>query len=224
MPVVAVLGNHDHMSDESPELERRLVPEFLPDWRMAPGEAAVEEIDGGLSLIHFDSTPMDQARTSEERRALRKSLSDAIARAHGPWRILVAHVPLVDTGWSWDVHYRKDVLRAIGDSGVHVHLLLAGHDHNMQAAVEPAPELSLQVVAGSGSGDRDPRLDLLRRSFVLRSPGFARVDLDDQGLVVSLISTAKRPFERWRAPRVEACYRVDPDGRARAIEPMEAGR
>jgi hypothetical protein len=224
VPVLAVLGNHDHMSDESPELERRLVPEFLPGWRMAPGEAAVEELDGGLSIIHYDSTPMDGDVSRDERRALRNALRDAIAQARGPWRILVAHAPLVDTGWSWDVHYRKDVLQAIGDAGVHVHLLLTGHDHNLQAGVEPAPELSLQVVAGSGASDRDPRLDVLGRDFALRAPGFARVDWDDEGLVVSLISTAKQPFERWRAPRIEACYRVGADGRARRIEPMDADR
>lgn len=215
VPVIAVLGNHDHMSDESPALERELVPEFLPGWRMAPGEAAVEEIEGGLSLVHFDSTPLLYNDPVE--------LSAAIARARGPWRILVGHHPLVGSGWDWDVRYRKRVLAAIRDAGVDVHLLLAGHDHNLQAGVEPAPELPLQVVAGSGASDRDPRLDLLGGSFVLRAPGFVRVDLDDAGLVVTLVSTTERPVERWRAPRVEACYRVDPDGHARRVEPIGGG-
>jgi len=214
VPVVAVLGNHDHMSDESPALERELVPAFLPGWRMAPGEVAIEEIEGGLSLVHFDSTPLLYHDPTE--------LSDAIGRARGPWRILVGHHPLVGSGWDWDVHYRDRVLGAIRDAGVDVHLLLAGHDHNLQVGVAPAPELPLQVVAGSGASDRNPRIDLLGRSFVLRAPGFVRVDGAGEGLVVSVFSTAERPIQRWRAPRLEACYRVEANGRAHPLDPIGA--
>ncbi len=73
-----------------------------------------------------------------------------------------------------------------------VHLHLAGHDHNLQIGVSAPQSPYLQVVAGSGGGERAVRHPLVGGRFALVQPGFARVDLVGDGetarLVVSLVA------------------------------------
>ncbi len=84
--ILAVLGNHDYGERESPMLQSRRIPEYIANWRMPRGDAALVELPGEVSLVLLQSQPIasGEATTEELRREL--------ARARGRWRIVAAHV------------------------------------------------------------------------------------------------------------------------------------
>jgi len=209
-PVIAVLGNHDDRLPESADLERGEVPQWIPEWEMPAGVAEVYELPGSLSVIAIDSVHLRQ-------RADPGSIVDALRRARGDWRVLIAHHPFSVTGEPWDDRYLARVEDAIHESGVTVHLMLTGHEHLLAAAIPGIPGISLQLIAGSGSHARPRKSELLGEVFELVQPGFVRVDLAREGdrtlLHAALIATASAPYERWTHPHVVACYSVDVDGR-----------
>ena len=53
--VCFVLGNHDYVSDESPGLQRHVVPELVPSFRVPPYWTDEIRFDAGVSLILIDS-------------------------------------------------------------------------------------------------------------------------------------------------------------------------
>jgi hypothetical protein len=205
VPIFAVLGNHDNNTPESPDLQRTLVKEFVSNWDMPPEVAAVRELGHGVSLIVVDSEAL-------ERGADPAPLKDALLAARGPWRIVVGHHPV----GSGDVGFKRAIGSAIEATGVPVQLLLAGHEHNLQIAVEKYPYPALTAIAGSGSRVRKPRYDVLGRQFVHVRPGFARVDLDGDGpaqrLVVSMVETPKHHLDFWSPTRVVGCWSVTLNG------------
>ncbi len=205
VPLVAVLGDRDTREPESAAIERREVSAFVSNWRMSRDLADVTELPGGVSLIHFDSVGL---RAGEDI----APLVDALRASRGPWRILVGHHPVREGGDVQEDAYRASLLRALERAGVRAHLLLAGHEHNLQVGVTGLESLPLQAVAGSGAGARPARSEILGREFLRVRPGYARVDLagtaDAQRLVVSLSSATDYPFQFWRAPVVETCWRV----------------
>lgn len=206
IPIYAVLGNHDHNTPESPELQRSLVRQFVANWDMPSELAAVRELGHGVSLIVVDSEAF-------ERGAEPALLADALLAARGPWRIVVAHHPV----GSGDVGFKKAIGRAIETSGIEVQLLLAGHEHNLQIAIEDPPYPALTAIAGSGSRVRKQTYGVLGSRFVHVRPGFARIDLDGDGpaqrLVVSLIETPRSQLDFWSPTRTVGCWSVSVEGR-----------
>jgi 3',5'-cyclic AMP phosphodiesterase CpdA len=218
VPLYAVLGNHDRGSPESPDLERRAIPEFLSNWSMPDGAVDVVELPGGVSLVLFDSTQ----RGSEEATA---HLARAIARARGPWRILAMHHPIAPHEASARParHLPAPALRALEEAGVPVQMLLAGHDHSLQI-VQADPPGALQVIAGGGSSQRPLREPpYANRRFALVSTGFARIDAYGQGaaqrLEVSLFSVRRYPLFLPIEPRLVSRWQVDLEGRAHPSSP-----
>ncbi|MCC6640878.1 MAG: metallophosphoesterase [Deltaproteobacteria bacterium] len=206
IPIIAVLGNHDHNTAESPHLQRTLVREFVSNWDMPPEIAAVREIGHGVSLIVVDSEALDRGADPAP-------LSNALLAAKGPWRIVVGHHPI---GLA-DVGFRRAFANAVAATGVPVQLLLAGHEHNLQIAVAEFPFPALTAIAGSGSRIRGERYGVLGSQFVAVDAGFARIDLDGDGpaqrLVVSLIETPDDGLDFWSPTRVLGCWSVGVDGR-----------
>lgn len=217
VPIFAVLGNHDHYAPESAKLERTAVPRYVSNWRMPSGVAEAYELGGGVSLILFDSEVLAYGKRVKE-------LTDALRKSKGPWRILVAHRPLVDDPHDeepgYGAHrYIAAVKRAITDAGVSVQLMLSGHKHNLQVLELPAPLPRLGLIAGAGSraqplGFQDPD-----RRFGRVSLGFARVDLAGEGasqrLVGSIYAVSRFPFLTGAEPRLVARWSVDREGRVR---------
>jgi hypothetical protein len=210
VPILAVLGNHDTMTPGSAALQRREVADFVSNWRMSRDAADVSELPGGLSVIHFDSVALRDGASTDP-------LVDALRASRGPWRVLAAHHPILESGLVEEDAYRDLLLQALAEAGVRAHALLTGHEHNLQIGVTGLPALPLQAIAGSGSGARPARSQILGRQFAQVSPGFARVDVARDGeseyLVVSLSSVAKYPFQFWRPARAETCWRIDREGR-----------
>jgi hypothetical protein len=210
VPILAVLGNHDVMLPGSADLERNEVSAFVSNWRMSQDGADVSEVVPGLSVIHFDSVALHDGASIAP-------LVDALRASRGPWRVLAAHHPILEAGVAQEDAYRDLLLRALDEAEVQAHALLSGHEHNLQLGVTGLPNLPLQAIAGSGSGARPARSQILGREFLLVSPGYVRVDLERDGdrenLVVSLTSVADYPFQFWRPPRTETCWRVGLDGR-----------
>jgi hypothetical protein len=214
VPFIAVLGNHDTEQPGSADLERLEVRNFISNWRMSRDLADATDLPGGVSVIHFDSVGL---RAGEDI----APLVDALRASRGPWRILVGHHPLLEGGIAREDTYRDAILQALERAGVRAHLLLTGHEHNLQVGVTGLTSLPLQVIAGSGAGARAARNEVLGREFIRILPGYARVDLERTGgeerLVVSIMSAANYPFQFWRAPQwhapaVEACWRITQDG------------
>jgi hypothetical protein len=208
VPVRAVLGNHDWRAPESPDLQQDAIPRYLANWRLQKGGAFVEETLSGVSLVYFDST---HGRTRE---ALAR-LSEALASARGPWRVVLAHHPIDDSPKG------AAMRQAIAAAGVPVHLWLAGHEHNLQLGEPGAPGPALQVIAGAGSHPTGLKYDLPGRRVFRRSLGYARVDLvpgaAGDELVVSLVAVRPFPAARWQPARLAARFAVAQGGRVRAI-------
>jgi hypothetical protein len=190
----ALLGNHDYHSPESPLLQRTVLREFFPNWRMPAGMVSVHELPGGVSLVLFDSNPVFEGADIAP-------LILALHGTRGPWRILAAHHPFAnrDRGSEQERHvrYRGLVLAAIAAAGVEVQLVLSGHEHNLQLLTLDPPAPGLHVVAGSGSGARSLHGPDPRRAAGFEEPGFARVDLvgsgDEARLVASLYGLPRLP-------------------------------
>lgn len=217
VPLYAVLGNHDLTLPESPKLQREAVPRFVPNWHV-PSEAVevIDLADGELvasaSLVLYDPhTLADEGDAALLERALRE--------ARGPWRILAGHYPINAS------HPGPWIRKALDAIDVPVHLHLSGHEHNLQIGVPATGDPYLQVVAGSGSGQRSVRHPLEGSRFELVEPGFARVDLVGDGdtarLVVTLVALPVSSLAIWEAPRVVQRWSVGLAGDVRE-EPLDA--
>jgi len=218
IPIYAVLGNHDHRSEESPTIQRHAVAWFLSNWHMPKGRAQSIEMAGGVSLVLFDSKPLRDGAAAD-------GLHAALAASRGPWRILVTHYPIASTrDPDYAVsrkqrRYKKRVRDAIEATGASAQLLLAGHDHLLGASVAELPAPVFNAIAGSGSETETygewPKHTLFRAEQL----GFARVDLvrrnGDTRLVVSLIAV---PISDQ--PGLAARWEIESSGRARQVWPV----
>ena len=201
VPLWAVLGNHDHSSGESVDLQRERVDDFVSNWRLVGVPVETVELPQGVSLVFYDSTPMLTPAGAD---AL-PLLTNALRESRGPWRILVAHHPLdgrdVDQG----------IERAIAAAGVRAQLLLAGHIHDLRASAPQAPLPAFQLVSGGGGGDESNHKTLPGELWKLASTGFARIDLVGRGdrarlrLRVFAVSAVS-------VPQVVAAWTLGPDG------------
>lgn len=220
LPIYAVLGNHDWRTSESRQLEQQEVSQFVSNWKLAPLPATTVELGSGVSLVLFDSTPLE---TGGDPAPLR----EALKAARGPWRILAAHHPI---GTSRDSGYKKSsgvgdygerVQQAIREAGVDVQLMLAGHEHSLQIVRVDPPGPRVVVVSGAGSRPRQLKTKSRGRLFSHEGLGFARVDftptVDGDRLAISLFSTP-----RWRAffglaPELLGRWSVSRDGGLHAL-------
>lgn len=219
VPILAVLGNHDIEHTESIVLQRTLLPEFLPDWRISPGLADVVELGDGISLILFESEP-----AIDDREAVAEAIASAVSRAAGPWRILATHRPIAtdDLGNRRLGGYPEFVRAGLARAGRPVQLVLAAHHHNLQAFEVSTPRPSLQLGLGSGARAEPPlSLNHPDARFGRMALGFARIDLLGRGpeerLAVTLIETANLPIVfGLQPPRAVARFEVDREGRVRS--------
>jgi 3-deoxy-D-manno-octulosonic acid kinase len=220
VPLYAVLGNHDLELPESAQLQREVVPEFLPDWRMSESLADVVELEEGVSLILFESE-----LAIHDQQTVETALIQAIRNAKGPWRILATHRPIAtdDLGGRPIGGYPIWVRDAIAKAGRPVQLALAGHHHNLQAFALLEPSPLLQIGAGSGSRSAPPLAkDLPSSLFGAIELGFARIDLIGTGsserLSISIFATAPWPIWARLAGHSElASFEVDRSGSVRTL-------
>ncbi len=215
VPVYAVLGNHDVEEPTSARVERELIPELIDHWRM-PHAAHAYELAGGVSLIAFQSNPVIEGGDAD-------AFENALRESKGPWRVVIAHHPIVNAGHepnrTFPKHreYARRIVEIIARSGVSVHLFLSGHEHTLQAL--RGPGAALHVVSGAGSQARDIRATDNERLFDASELGFARVDLVGKGaeaqLHVALWSLGAWPYSPGHVlghARPVACYGVGLDG------------
>jgi hypothetical protein len=220
VPILAVLGNHDHVAPESPKLQAEKVSQYVANWTLEAGGAWVWETDVGVSIVLWDSTP---GRLRSEV----AQLGEALRASAGPWRIVVAHHPL-------DVTEKTGVVRAeLARTGVPIHLWLSGHEHNLQVSEPGEPGPALQVIAGGGSSARGIKYEIPGRRFFAERLGYARVDLvrpdplrpQHEELVVSVVATRRVPAEFWSRARLVSRWAVERSGRVwqrfqRASDPL----
>ncbi len=214
IPLYAVLGNHDIASPESPELESRVLPEFVPNWSLDTGFGRVVEFPQGVSLILLNSDFQPHA----DRRA---ELAALLLESRGRWRIVASHRPATvdDSGGESPLAgFRLDLERAITQTQRPVHIFLSGHRHSLQLLASSTPDPILAVIVGSGARHRpirDPHPD---RVFGMASLGFARIDLrgagNDERLVVTLFALPDFPVLGTDPERV-ASWSVDRSGHTR---------
>jgi len=226
VPFFAVLGNHDLDLPHSAALESAGVRDFVSNWTLPARPVANAELAGGVSLVLVDSTTLQ--RTGDA-----TALRDALLRARGPWRVIVAHHPVgADDGAAAPAHraelrWRRWVRSAIASAGVPVQLFLAGHQHSLQIIdLHDPPEPGLVVVAGGGSSTRRERAGSPERRFFSASFGFARVDfLGAPGAERAYVTLDRTSRLRWLlglgAEQV-ARWSVDETGGARAEAPGTA--
>lgn len=209
-PLLAILGNHDHNSPESPRLEREVVPRFVSNWNVPAGIVEVRQLEGGISLILLDSTLFQERPATD-------ALVGAIEHAPGPWRILVSHHPVVATGPSSELpdSYRSRMLAALESARGKVQMLVSGHEHNLQLVQLDGTAPALQVVAGSGSNPRGIDTPDPDRRFGSGSPGFARIDLVDGEEGERLVASLYEVSRHARRYELVARYSVDRHGRGR---------
>jgi hypothetical protein len=167
LPLWAVLGNHDHHSGASIELESRRVPDYVANWRLLGLPVETLELPQGVSLIFYDSTALRLPSGVSQLPLLTKALRES----RGPWRILVAHHPI-------DFHeVSHGIEAALANAGVRAQLLLVGHIHDLRAGTLESPLPALQLISGGGGGDESNHQALPNQLWQLKSTGFARIDL-----------------------------------------------
>jgi len=225
MPVdlFAVLGNHDLELPESVELQRHVIPEFLPGWRMSTALAQLYEVAPGVSLILFES-----GLAIDDETAIKSALRQALSEANGPWHILVTHRPIAtdDEGFPAVGGYPRFVREAIAESGKSVQLVLAGHHHSMQVFEIGGATPALHVGVGSGSRAAPPLAkNHPDARFGALELGFARIDLlsdtDGERLSVRLFGVPRWPWMRlFRDDELRAHFEVDRAGRVREAAPL----
>lgn len=226
VPIYAVLGNHDIENPESVELQRSVVRDFVPGWRMSRGLAEVFELGNGISLVLFESEP-----AIDDPDEIEHALRHEIRRARGPWIVLATHRPIAtdDYGAPRLGGYPHFVRSAIEAEGRPVQLVLAAHHHNIQAFEVGEPVPSLQLGLGSGARAEPPlaTADHPDIRFSRLALGFGRIDLVGTGEEERLVATL---FESppWPAllPFVEtkpiARFSVDRAGRVTQVHPPAA--
>lgn len=212
VPLYAVLGNHDYGTPGSPDRTRTLIPQFVSNWHVPSEMAQVVELDAGVSLILFDS---QRVRNHGENPS---PLTDAIRASRGPWRILALHHPIATQSLdakdaSMQDAYVEKILSAISAAGVPVQLVLAGHEHNLQAIALTAPNPPLHLIAGGGANVRGARTRAENQLFFAQRLGFARIDLVETArttrLVASLYALPAHPKLWGNAPTLAVRYSVD---------------
>jgi hypothetical protein len=214
-PLYAVLGNHDVETEEGRRLQTEEVALYVSNWRMPAETAAVFELGSGVSLVLFDSNRLLDGGDPGP-------LRDALRAARGPWRVIAAHHPI---GTSRDDDYTRregvgeygeTVLQAIREADVDVHLMLAGHEHNLQLLRVDPPSPRLVVVSGAGALPKEIKSKSRARLFKHEGLGFARVDLvrDAFGerLAVTLFGAPHWGSLVGLAPEVLARWSVRADG------------
>jgi hypothetical protein len=217
VPIFAVLGNHDYGERESPELQRRLVPEYVASWQMPRSDVALRELAGGLSLVLVDSNRILRGDGDGE-------LVRALRRSRGPFRVVAAHHPMLDPGRGYDPRFEERMRELIERAGVPIHLYLAGHEHNLQAILGEPPAPPLHLVAGSGSDVRKVSESHAQRPFASASLGFARIDLqtDPEPRLIATLFEVPAPPRPFRA-RPGARFEVGLRGPARPLGVEDAG-
>jgi hypothetical protein len=217
VPILAVLGNHDYRVPESPPLQTEVVPDFVGNWSMPTERIEVRELGRGVSLVLLQS--MEGVRQAERL----DGLAEAIRSARGPWRILACHHPVVPTKAPGDhgrfeARFMQEARRRIAESGVPLHLVLAGHHHSMQILEPSPPGPALQVVSGGGGGRLREVTAVEGQRFAVSRYGFVRVDLvsraGSERLVVSLYTTGN-PWLPASPPALDARWSVDLEGKPR---------
>ncbi len=227
IPILAILGNHDHKAPESPELQRDAVPEFLPNWRLAESPVERVELRPGLQLVLVDTTAIRSAADAARVR-------DALREAKGPWRILAVHEPFAAPTAPVPWQSSDWLRRALAGLEVPVQLVLTGHNHALQVVQARDPFPALHVMAGAGSTDRVIDERYLGEELSLSRTGFTRVewwagpsgdvggsDSRDGGrLEVTLYEAARYPIVFFLGPRPVASWTIHVDGRA--VRQMES--
>jgi hypothetical protein len=171
VPIFAVLGNHDYERRESPRLQRQAVPRYVSNWRMPQKDAELVELEGGVSLVLFDSTQLYDGRGADD-------LARALRRAQGPWLVLAAHHPPIEVERErYERGYIRRVAEILDDADRTAHVFLAGHEHNLQLVKLKKPLPRLLAIAGGGSEARGLRRSEPKPLFAVEREGFARVDL-----------------------------------------------
>jgi hypothetical protein len=202
VPVHAVLGNHDYSAPQSVDLQTRVLPVLLPNWRMPKEMAELREVGEGVSLILIQSVRWDDG--------VPEQVADCLARSKGPFRILAAHYPMADPGNNFQPTYTRDLQLLLSEANVPVHLFLGGHEHNLQILPMRPPAPPLCVIVGSGSRVREISPAPGERVYASDELGFGRIDvLPGEALVVTLWSVG-----RWLglSPTLVARARVDLNG------------
>ncbi|MFP6563280.1 MAG: metallophosphoesterase [Myxococcota bacterium] len=212
IPILAVPGNHDLAGDGGLEAQCTAVDDFVSNWQFACRQPVVLDLEGGLSVIAYDSASPGAADRTD-------ALALAIRRARGPFRVLASHHP---PGVSRDDGPTAEgpVFEAVRRAGVPVHAHLAGHNHSLQLLSREGTAIPLGVIAGSGARARPP-IDRAHpdRVFGASRLGFARLSVQrapgPPRLQVSLYSTPDWPLFGGGAPTLEARWSVDAEGRVR---------
>jgi hypothetical protein len=216
VPIHALLGNHDYSLPESPMLQRTRIPEYIENWAMPTEFFEVRELPGGVSLVLIDSMRWVRGAGGKE-------LTQAVRRSLGPWRIIAAHHPMVDTGAHRVERFERRVGRLLRTAGVPIHLFVSGHEHNLQAVEQRGEWPPLHIVAGSGSDVREISSGDPGRRFARSVYGFARIDLagDPERLIVTLFEVARKALPEARR-RVVTRFAVGAEGRVQKL-PLEDG-
>ncbi|MGI9592145.1 MAG: metallophosphoesterase [Myxococcota bacterium] len=222
VPILAVFGNHDYNSEESPALQRTVVPAYLANWSASRDLVEANELEAGVTLIRVDVEAVKKQSIGDPVRL-------ALDRARGRWRILITHEPLTLREGERPPagSYKGLVRRAIADAFRAPQLVLSGHDHNLQVAPLGLGRPALQVIAGGGSSRRALRQPPYQQlGFGIATTGFARIDLmgrgDEQGLRVSLFTMPCYPIHFWREPRLVSQWWIDQRGRAGRLYPAKS--
>ena len=197
-PVFPVLGNHDYCGEADPKAQVRATG-HVRNWHLPARQYMVHA--SLADFLFLDTTPFAKGYGN-----VSKVIRDAFAKPGAPWRIVVAHHPVLSSGYH-GYFPRREVarLRALVPAleDVHADLYIAGHDHHLELI---RGRSMLHLISGAGSSPIPPIRLRARTVFPaeirLERIGFAVVEISRDAIRVRMYDGDGRPRSAWISGRV----------------------
>lgn len=182
VPFYAVLGNHDHHSNVTAQIERTAID---PRWRMpanyyswtAPIDDKHEVLFVALDTIVFDQP--------EKAREQLDWLESTLAGSHARWTVALGHEPIL-MGSDGRVPARLAPILPILDRH-HAAFYLSGHRHEM--AYFKRPGGVNEIISGAG-GKMRPLIGVNGAAFASDQLGVAWVNMTADAIDICFVNTA----------------------------------
>jgi len=203
-PFFAVLGNHDWKTNPQTQFSYR-GPSGR--WRM---DGFYYKVSAGAGLLDLFMVDTDLWLPQYRSKALGDKqtawLDESLGKSSAKWKLIVGHHPPHTDGVyaiSSDIHRVRDIVAPLCQKHG-VHLMMSGHDHDLQHIVLPDSRTQF-IVTGAGGASLRPRLFARYEPFYQGfTGGFTTFEITPHELRGRFFDSHLKPLHEWtqRAARV----------------------
>jgi len=205
-PFISALGNHEYGDCDGPASPKVFIDQLAENGFEIPGRYFHFEANypnWGVDFIALDSTtlPCDPDQQLWAKKQTQQSLEAQNAKDHSRWRITVSHHPLLSYGHH---HGRTEYIgHLIPDTLKESHLLLCGHEHDVQFLVHPKLNLP-SLICGTASDSRKTNSGPGSK-FFSSTGSFSRILLTEDSLTTEIYGLTP-DSQNSAEPKVEKLF------------------